>query len=162
MIIATKFGFDFQNGQNDAHNRLINLSSRPEDIRKAVEGSLSRLRTDHVDLYYQHRVDPGVPIEEVAHTVGTLIREGKVLHWGLSEACAKTVRRAHAVCPLATLQSEYSMWYRVPEKEVLPTLEELGIGFVPFSLRGTSAAVSRCRRWTRGRASAWLVKVLAW
>lgn len=149
VAIATKFGFDFQNGQNDSHNRPISLSSRPETIRKALEGSLRRLRTDHIDLYYQHRVDPGIPIEEVAHTVGTLIREGKVLHWGLSEACAKTVRRAHAVCPLAAVQSEYSMWYRVPEKELLPTLEELGIGFVPFSPLGKGMLAGRVTKASR-------------
>lgn len=143
VAIATKFGFDFQNGLNDAHNRPISLSSRPETIRKALEGSLKRLRTDHIDLYYQHRVDPSVPIEEVAQTVGTLIKEGKVLHWGLSEACAKTVRRAHAVCPLAAVQSEYSMWYREPEKELLPTLKELGIGFVPFSPLGKGMLAGR-------------------
>ena len=143
VVIATKFGFDFQNGRNDAHNRPVSLSSRPETIRKALEGSLRRLRTDHIDLYYQHRVDPNVPIEEVAQTAGSLIQEGKVLHWGLSEACADTVRRAHAVCPLAAVQSEYSMWYREPEKELLPTLEELGIGFVPFSPLGKGMLTGR-------------------
>lgn len=149
VVIATKFGFDFQNGHNDAHNRPIVLSSRPESIRAALEGSLRRLRTDYVDLYYQHRVDPNVPIEEVAHTVGTLIREGKVLHWGLSEAGANTVRRAHAVCPLAAVQSEYSMWYREPEKELLPTLEELGIGFVPFSPLGKGVLTGRFNKDSR-------------
>ena len=101
-----------------------------------MEGSLRRLRTDHIDLYYQHRVDPDTPIEIVADTVASLIREGKVLHWGLSEAAPATVRRAHAVCPLTAVQSEYSLWYRQPEQELLPTLEELGIGFVPFSPLG--------------------------
>lgn len=143
IVIATKFGFDFQNGCNDAHNCPVSLSSRPESIRAALEGSLRRLRTDYVDLYYQHRVDPNVPIEEVAHTVGTLMREGKVLHWGLSEANANTVRRAHVVCPLAAVQSEYSMWYREPEKELLPALEELGIGFVPFSPLGKGILTGR-------------------
>ena len=143
VIIATKFGFDFRNGRNDAHNRPVTLSSRPESIRNALEGSLRRLRTDHIDLYYQHRVDPSVLIEEVAQTVGMLIREGKVLHWGLSEACAKTVRRAHTVCPLTAVQSEYSLWYREPERELLPTLEELGIGFVPFSPLGKGILTGR-------------------
>lgn len=149
VVIATKFGFDFQNGQNDAHNRPIVLSSRPESIRAALEGSLRRLRTDYVDLYYQHRVDPNVPIEEVAQTVGELIREGKILHWGLSEASVNTVRRAHAVCPLAAVQSEYSLWYREPEKELLPALEELGIGFVPFSPLGKGILTGRFNRNSR-------------
>lgn len=136
VVIATKFGFDLHDYKNDNSGRPVSLSSRPETIRKAVEGSLKRLRTDHIDLLYQHRVDPDVPIEVVAETVGELMKEGKVLHWGLSEAGVQTVRRAHAVLPLAALQSEYSMWYRKPEEELLPTLEELGIGFVPFSPLG--------------------------
>lgn len=123
--------------------RPVSLSSRPETIRKAVEGSLRRLRTDHIDLYYQHRVDPNVPIETVAETVGELIKEGKVLYWGLSEAASSTVRRAHAVCPLTAVQSEYSLWYRKPEVELLPTLEELGIGFVPFSPLGKAMLTGR-------------------
>lgn len=136
VVIATKFGFDLHEYKNDKSGRPVSLSSRPEAIRNAVEGSLKRLRTDHIDLLYQHRVDPNVPIEVVAETVGQLMKEGKVLHWGLSEASAQTVRRAHAVLPLTALQSEYSMWYRKPEEELLPTLEELGIGFVPFSPLG--------------------------
>lgn len=130
VIIATKFGFKFEDGQN------IGLDSRPETIRKSVEGSLKRLRTDYIDLLYQHRVDPNVPIEEVAKTVKELIDEGKVRYWGLSEASTKTIRRAHAICPLTVVQSEYSMMYRVPEETIIPTLEELGIGFVPFSPLG--------------------------
>ncbi len=143
IVIATKFGFDFEHGQNDAHNRPVTLSSRPAHIRKALEGSLQRLRTDYIDLYYQHRVDPNIPIEEVADTMADLIKEGKIRHWGLSEASAQTVRRAHAVCPLTAVQSEYSMWYREPEKELLPVLEELGIGFVPFSPLGKGMLAGR-------------------
>lgn len=143
VVIATKFGFDLHDYKNDNSGRPVSLSSRPETIRKAVEGSLKRLRTDHIDLLYQHRVDPDVPIEVVAETVGELMKEGKVLHWGLSEAGVQTVRRAHAVLPLAALQSEYSMWYRKPEEELLPTLEELGIGFVPFSPLGKGFLTGR-------------------
>ena len=128
--IATKFGWDIQGG------KCVGLDSRPETIRKAVEASLKRLRTDHIDLYYQHRVDPKVPIEEVAGTVAGLIKEGKVLHFGLSEASVNTVRKAHAVCPVTAVQSEYSMWYREPEKGMLALCEELDIGFVPFSPLG--------------------------
>ena len=109
---------------------------KPEVIRSSIEGSLRRLRTDHVDLYYLHRVDPNIPIEEVAETMKELKQEGKILHWGLSEAGVQTIRRAHQVYPLTAIQSEYSMWWREPEKELLPTLEELGIGFVPFSPLG--------------------------
>lgn len=130
VVIATKFGWDIRDG------KVHGVDSRPETIRHAVEGSLRRLRSDYIDLYYQHRVDPNVPIEAVAETVKVLHREGKILHWGLSEASAKTIRRAHAVFPVAALQSEYSMWYRAPEAEIIPTLEELGIGFVPFSPLG--------------------------
>lgn len=130
VVIATKFGWDIQNG------KVCGLDSRPETIRKAVEGSLKRLRTDYIDLYYQHRVDPNVPIEEVAGTMKKLVDEGKILHWGLSEAGVQTIRRAHKVFPVTALQSEYSMWYRNPEQDVLPVLEELGIGFVPFSPLG--------------------------
>jgi aryl-alcohol dehydrogenase-like predicted oxidoreductase len=131
VVIATKFGFTF----GDDNKQQI-LNSRPEHIRRAVEGSLKRLRTDVIDLLYQHRVDPEVPIEDVAGTVRDLIRSGKVKHFGLSEAGVQTVRRAHAVQPVTALQSEYSLWWREPEKELLPTLKELGIGFVPFSPLG--------------------------
>jgi len=129
VVIATKFGFRNADGTQGT-------DSRPENIRAVAEASLKRLRTDRIDLFYQHRVDPAVPIEEVAGTVGELIRAGKVKHFGLSEASAATVRRAHAVQPVAALQSEYSLWWREPEESVLPTLEELGIGFVPFSPLG--------------------------
>jgi aryl-alcohol dehydrogenase-like predicted oxidoreductase len=131
VTIATKFGFTFGHD-----NRQQILNSRPEHIREAVEGSLRRLKIDVIDLLYQHRVDPDVPIEDVAGTVKDLIAEGKVKHFGLSEAGAQTIRRAHAVQPVAVLQSEYSMWWREPEREILPLLEELGIGFVPFSPLG--------------------------
>lgn len=143
VVIATKFGYDLEHVKLDAANRPVTLSSKPEVIRRAVEGSLHRLRTDHIDQYYQHRVDPSTPIEEVADTLAGLIKEGKVLHWGLSEAAPATVRRAHAVCPVTAVQSEYSMWYRNPEKELLPTLEELGIGFVPFSPLGKAMLTGR-------------------
>lgn len=149
IVIATKFGYDLENVQLDDSNRPVSLSSRPEIIRKAVEGSLRRLRTDYIDLYYQHRVDPDTPIEEVAGTLSELIREGKVLHWGLSEAAPETVRRAHSVCPVTAVQSEYSMWYRKPEAELLPTLEELGIGFVPFSPLGKAVLTGRFNRETK-------------
>lgn len=131
VVIATKFGFTF----GDDNKQQI-LNSRPEHIRKAVEGSLKRLKTDVIDLLYQHRVDPDVPIEDVAGVVKDLIAEGKVKHFGLSEAGAQTIRRAHAVQPVTALQSEYSMWWREPEREIIPLLEELGIGFVPFSPLG--------------------------
>jgi len=131
VVIATKFGFTF----GDDNKQQI-LNSRPEHIRWAVEGSLKRLKTDVIDLLYQHRVDPDVPIEDVAGTVKDLIAEGKVKHFGLSEAGVQTIRRAHAVLPVTALQSEYSLWWREPEQEVLPTLEALGIGFVPFSPLG--------------------------
>lgn len=131
VVIATKFGFTFDN-----NGKQLSLNSRPEHIRKVAEESLKRLRTDVIDLFYQHRVDPAVPIEDVAGTVRDLIQEGKVKHFGLSEAGAKTIRRAHQVQPVTALQSEYSLWWREPEKEILPTLEELGIGFVPFSPLG--------------------------
>lgn len=149
VVIATKFGYDIENNKMDAAGRPIALSSNPKVIRRAVEGSLKRLRTDHIDLYYQHRVDPDTPIEEVAQTVQDLIKEGKVLHWGLSEASAATVRKAHAVCPLTAVQSEYSMWYRNVEKELLPTLEELGIGFVPFSPLGKAVLTGRFNKDTK-------------
>ena len=131
VVIATKFGFEF-----DRDGRQRGLNSRPEYIRQMTEGSLKRLGIEAIDLYYQHRVDPNVPIEDVAGTVKALIQEGKVKHFGLSEAGVRTIRRAHAVQPVTALQSEYSLWWREPEAEVLPTLEELGIGFVPFSPLG--------------------------
>ena len=133
VVIATKFGWAAAPGDRE---RWSALNSRPEHIKDAVEGSLKRLRVDAIDLYYQHRVDPSVPIEDVAGAVKDLIREGKVKHFGLSEAGAQTVRRAHAVQPVTALQSEYSLWFRRPEQEVLPTLEQLGIGFVPYSPLG--------------------------
>src|SRR5713101_8332939 len=129
VVIATKFGIKIENGQQVQ-------DSRPERIKQSVEGSLKRLRTDVIDLYYQHRVDPNVPIEDVAGTVKELIAQGKVKHFGMSEAGVHTIRRAHAVQPVTAVQSEYSLWWRRPEEELLPTLEELGIGFVPFSPLG--------------------------
>jgi len=130
VVIATKFGFKFEGGKQ------AGLDSRPAHIRDVAEASLKRLKTDRIDLLYQHRVDPEVPIEDVAGAVKQLIQEGKVRHFGLSEAAVKTIRRAHAVQPVAALQSEYSLWWREPEREVLPALEELGIGLVPFSPLG--------------------------
>jgi aryl-alcohol dehydrogenase-like predicted oxidoreductase len=134
VVIATKFGFDLSG--SDKRPGAAGLNSRPEHIKQAVEGSLKRLRAGTIDLLYQHRVDPNVPIEDVAGAVKELIQQGKVKHFGLSEAGVRTIRRAHAVQPLTALQSEYSLWWREPEAEVLPTLEELGIGFVPFSPLG--------------------------
>jgi aryl-alcohol dehydrogenase-like predicted oxidoreductase len=133
VVIATKFGWAPAPGDQE---RWSALNSRPEHIKQVVEGSLKRLRVDAIDLYYQHRVDPTVPIEDVAGAVKQLIQQGKVKHFGLSEAGAQTIRRAHAVQPVAALQSEYSLWFRRPEQEILPTLEELGIGFVPYSPLG--------------------------
>jgi aryl-alcohol dehydrogenase-like predicted oxidoreductase len=133
VVMATKFGFDID---LDTGARSGGVNSRPEHIRQVAEASLRRLRTDVIDLFYQHRVDPAVPIEDVAGTVKGLIQEGKVKHFGLSEAGANTIRRAHAVQPVSAVQSEYSIWWRDPEEAVLPTLEELGIGFVPFSPLG--------------------------
>ena len=130
VVIATKFGFKFEGGKQ------AGLDSRPAHIREVAEASLKRLRSETIDLFYQHRVDPDVPIEDVAGAVKDLIQEGKVKHFGLSEAGVQTIRRAHAVQPVAALQSEYSLWFREPEAEILPTLEELGIGFVPFSPLG--------------------------
>ena len=130
VIIATKFGFDIQDGQS------IGLNSRPEQIRKVAEASLKRLQVDAIDLFYQHRVDPQVPIEDVAGTIKDLIQEGKVKHFGLSEVGVEMIRRAHAVQPVTALQSEYSLFWREPEQQILPVLEELGIGFVPFSPLG--------------------------
>jgi aryl-alcohol dehydrogenase-like predicted oxidoreductase len=134
VVIATKFGFDLSG--SDHRPGAAGLNSRPEHVKEAVEGSLKRLKVDVIDLLYQHRVDPNVPIEDVAGAVKDLIQAGKVKHFGLSEAGVQTIRRAHAVQPLAALQSEYSLWFRRPEAEVIPTLEELGIGFVPYSPLG--------------------------
>jgi aryl-alcohol dehydrogenase-like predicted oxidoreductase len=130
VVIATKFGFKYEGGKQ------AGLDSRPEHIREVADASLKRLKTDRIDLFYQHRVDPNVPIEDVAGAVKELIREGKVRHFGLSEAGVQTIRRAHAVQPVTALQSEYSLWWREPEQDILPVLEELGIGFVPFSPLG--------------------------
>jgi len=134
LVIATKFGFDLSG--SDHRPGAAGLNSRPDHIKQAVEGSLKRLKVSVIDLLYQHRVDPNVPIEDVAGTVKELIRQGKVKHFGLSEAGVQTIRRAHAVQPVAALQSEYSLWWRKPEAEVIPTLEELGIGLVPYSPLG--------------------------
>ncbi len=134
VAIATKFGFDLSGSDNRPGASPV--SSRPEHIKRAVEGSLKRLKVETIDLYYQHRVDPNTPIEDVAGAVKDLIHAGKVKHFGMSEAAAKTIRRAHAVQPLTALQSEYSLWWRKPEAEIIPMLEELGIGFVPYSPLG--------------------------
>ena len=131
VVIATKFGFSF-----DANGKQAGLNSRPEHIKQVADASLKRLKTDRIDLLYQHRVDPNLPIEDVAGAVQDLVKEGKVKHFGLSEAGVQVVRRAHAVQPVTALQSEYSLWWREPEAEIIPTLEELGIGFVPFSPLG--------------------------
>ena len=150
VIIATKFGFGVEEGQPTA------LNSRPDHIRRAVEGSLRRLRTDHIDLLYQHRVDPKVPMEDVAGTVKDLIREGKVLHFGLSEASAASIRRAHAVQPVSAVQSEYSLLWREPETKIFPTLRELGIGLVPYCPLGRgflTGAIDENSRFTTGRLS---------
>ncbi|MEP6646327.1 MAG: aldo/keto reductase [Saprospiraceae bacterium] len=135
VVIATKFGFK-PSSETDVNSKWSGVNSHPDHIKKTVEGSLKRLKTDVIDLLYQHRVDPTVPIEDVAGAVKDLIEEGKVKYFGLSEAGAQTIRRAHAVLPVTALQSEYSLWYRAHEKDVIPTLEELGIGFVPFSPLG--------------------------
>ncbi|HEY6807009.1 MAG TPA: aldo/keto reductase [Pyrinomonadaceae bacterium] len=134
VVIATKFGFNIDNDGNQQQNPPLN--SRPERIKEVAEAALKRLQTDHIDLFYQHRVDPEVPIEDVAGAVKELIQEGKVKHFGLSEAGVEVIRRAHSVQPVTALQSEYSLWWREPEAEILPVLEELGIGFVPFSPLG--------------------------
>jgi aryl-alcohol dehydrogenase-like predicted oxidoreductase len=145
VVIATKFGFKL-----DADSgKQLGLDSRPEHIKQVAEASLKRLRTDVIDLFYQHRVDPDVPIEDVAGAVKDLIREGKVKHFGLSEAGVKTIRRAHAVQPVTALQSEYSLWWREPEAEIIPTLEELGIGFVPFSPLGKGFLTGKIDESTR-------------
>jgi len=151
VVIATKFGFALADGA--ASSPASGLDSRPESIRRTTEASLKRLRTDTVDLLYQHRVDPNVPIEDVAGTVKELVRAGKVKHFGLSEASAPTIRRAHAVQPVAALQSEYSIWWREPETKTMPTLQELGIGFVPFSPLGKGYLTGRIDDTTRFDAS---------
>ena len=146
VVIATKFGIDIEGTGTSG------MDSRPEHIRAVAEASLKRLRTDHIDLFYQHRVDPNVPMEDVAGTVKELIQAGKVRHFGLSEAGVKNIRRAHAVQPVAALQSEYSLWWREPEEAIIPTLEELGIGFVPFSPLGKgflTGAISADTTFTR-------------
>ncbi len=134
VVIATKFGFKFE--EQDGAPRNVGLDSRPETVKRGVEGSLKRLGVERIDFFYQHRVDPDVPIEEVAGAVKDLIQQGKVKHFGMSEAAAQTIRRAHAVQPVAAVQSEYSLWWKRPEAEVIPALEELGIGFVPYSPLG--------------------------
>lgn len=136
VVIATKFGWKIPKDNGVYTDKAFGLDSSPSAIRKAVEGSLKRLRTEYIDLYYQHRVDPNIPIEDVAGTVADLIKEEKVLYFGLSEARAETIRRAHAICRVSAVQSEYSMFWREPEKDIIPVLEELGIGFVPFSPLG--------------------------
>jgi aryl-alcohol dehydrogenase-like predicted oxidoreductase len=141
VVIATKFGFDLSGSDN--RPGAAGLNSRPEHIKQAVEGSLKRLKVETIDLLYQHRVDPNVPIEDVAGAVKELIKQGKVKHFGLSEAGVQTIRRAHKVQPLTALQSEYSLWTRTPEKEVIPTLEELGIGLVPYSPLGKGFLTGR-------------------
>jgi aryl-alcohol dehydrogenase-like predicted oxidoreductase len=146
VVIATKFGWE---PNPDDGGKWSNLNSRPEHIKKVAEASLKRLKTDVIDLFYQHRVDLNVPIEDVAGAVKELIHEGKVKHFGLSEAGAKTIRRAHAVQPVTALQSEYSLWWREPEAEVLPTLEELGIGFVPFSPLGKGFLTGKINKDTK-------------
>lgn len=146
VVIATKFGFDVDPGRPQD---LTRLNSRPEHIKQVAEASLKRLRTDVIDLFYQHRVDPDVPIEEVAGAVKELIEAGKVRHFGMSEASAATIRRAHAVQPVTALQSEYSIWWRKPEDEIIPTLEELGIGLVPFSPLGKGFLTGKIDESTR-------------
>ena len=143
VVIATKFGFNIENGKQ------AGLDSRPAHIKQVAEASLKRLKTGVIDLFYQHRVDPNVPIEEVAGAVKDLIQQGKVRHFGLSEAGAQTIRRAHKVQPVTALQSEYSLWWREPEKEIIPTLEELGIGFVPFSPLGKGFLTGAINKETR-------------
>ena len=143
VVIATKFGFALDPTREGA---WVGVDSRPEHIKEVAEGSLQRLHIDAIDLFYQHRVDPDVPIEDVAGAVRDLIEEGKVKHFGMSEAAAGTIRRAHAVQPVTAVQSEYSLWTRVPEAEVLPALEELGIGFVPFSPLGRGSSRGRSTR----------------
>ncbi len=142
VVIATKFGFKFKDGKQVGNER----ASKPEDIRKAVEGSLKRLRTDYIDLLYQHRIDPNIPIEEVAGVIGDLAKEGKVLYFGLSEAGAANIRKAHAVFPVSALQSEYSLWERNLEKDIIPVLNELNIGLVPFCPLGRGFLTGTAKR----------------
>ena len=149
IVIATKFGFSLESDLKDELGRPIAICGKPDYIRRAVERSLKRLGTDYIDIYYQHRVDPNTPIEETAYEISRLIKEGKILNWGLSEAGAETVRKANEVCPVAAVQSEYSMWYREPEKELFPVLEELGIGFVPFSPLGKAVLTGRINKDTK-------------
>jgi len=146
VVIATKFGWKID---PKAERGLAGLDSRPEQIKRVADGSLKRLKVEAIDLFYQHRVDPEVPIEDVAGAVKDLIHEGRVKHFGLSEAAAKTIRRAHAVQPVTAVQSEYSLWWRRPEEEVLPTLEELGIGFVPYSPLGKGFLTGKINEDTR-------------
>jgi aryl-alcohol dehydrogenase-like predicted oxidoreductase len=153
VVIATKFGFDCDSGKQGG------LNSRPEHIKQVVEASLKRLKIKTIDLLYQHRVDPNVPIEDVAGTVKDLIRQGKVNYFGLSEAGVQTIRRAHAVVPVTALQSEYSLWWREPEEEILPTLEELGIGFVPFSPLGKGFLTGAINEATRFESNDFRTKV---
>ena len=151
VVVATKFGFNVDPNHQSGRGRPLN--SRPENIRRAVEGSLKRLRTDYIDLYYQHRVDPTVPIEEVAMTIKDLVKEGKILYWGLSEPGLNTIRRAHAVHPVTAIQNEYSLWTRDSEKAVLPLCEELGIGFVPWCPLGygfLAGAINENTRFVQG------------
>lgn len=143
VVIATKFGFNIVNGKDTG------VTGRPEHIRKVIEGSLKRLRTDYIDLYYQHRIDPATPVEDVAGTIARLAEEGKVKHWGLSEAGTGTIRRAHKIFPVTAVQNEYSIWWREPEKELIPLLEELGIGLVPFSPLGKGFLTGRFGKDTR-------------
>lgn len=149
VVIATKCGFNLYDDIKDELGRPIGICGRPDYIKMAVEKSLERLQTDHIDLYYLHRVDPNTPIEETAGAMADLLKEGKILNWGISEASAATVRKAHAICPLAAVQSEYSMWYRKPEKELFPTLEELGISFVAFSPLGKAVLTGRVQKDTK-------------
>jgi len=146
VVIATKFGWKFDEVDGKPHN--VGVSSQPDYIKRGVEGSLKRLRVDAIDLFYQHRVDPEVPVEDVAGAVKDLIQQGKVKHFGMSEAAAQTIRRAHAVQPVTAVQSEYSLWWKRPEAEVLPTLEELGIGFVPYSPLGKGFLTGRINQET--------------
>jgi aryl-alcohol dehydrogenase-like predicted oxidoreductase len=151
VIIATKFGFKFEQRDGVTHN--VGLDSRPETVKQSVEGSLKRLQVEAIDLLYQHRVDPNVPVEDVAGAVKDLIQQGKVKHFGMSEAAAQTIRRAHTVQPVAAVQSEYSLWWKRPEAEVLPALQELGIGFVPYSPLGKGFLTGKINEQTTFGAS---------